>query len=274
MRRPQGRDGREQAERRLVAPEVDGQDRRTGLAGRRDLRGRRQARKGEQAREQLGGLPSAVRDSVGLHSAEKVKGDLLPVHDEGPQAVGGHERHREVHRLRGGRGRRRGGPGEELDEAPRARVGAQQVPAPVHDERRVRLLLGQHVVQRAVHLGELRRGEITLAPGRRKTGREEERVVLAQREIEHRGEPQDHLPARAGAPGLEKAEMTLGGPGGASQIELREAATLAPPAQPRPEAGRRLAEGRRDGPGPHARSPPVPCSPGALRAPSGGCSPR
>src|SRR5215831_3660751 len=266
VRGAQGGDGREEAERRLLAPEVDDEDGGPHLSRRRALGERGKAGEGEQARQELGGLTRAIRDGVGLHAAEEVQGDLLPVHDEGAQPLGRHQRDGEVDRLRG-RWRR---PREELDEAPRARVGPQEIPPPIHHERRVRLLLRQHVVERAAHLRELRRGEIAFAPRRR----------------EDRGEPQDHLRARAGPSGLEEAYMSLRGLRGARQVELRESSALAPPPQSGSEAGRRFVHGREAGPGlgalSHDRLVPessrrrhwAPCSRAALRRPSGGCSPQ
>src|SRR5215472_11379509 len=279
---PQGGDGREEAERRLPAPEEDDEDGSPCLARRRALGERGKAGEGEQAREELGGLTRAIRDGVGLYAAKEVQGDLLPVHDEGAQPLGRHQRDGKIHRLHG-RCRR---PREELDEARRASVGAQEIPPPIHHERRVRLLLRQHVVERATHLRELRRGEIALSPRRREARGEEQRVLLAKGDVQHRGESQDHLRARASPSGLEKAQMSLGGLRGARQVELREPSALAPPAQAGPEAARRFVHGREAGPGLGALSHHTlvressrwrhwaPCSRAALRRPSGGCSPR
>ena len=248
MRRPQRRDGGEQPERRLSALEVDRQDGRPALSGRGDLREGGEVGKGEQALQELRRLSRAVRDGVGLHAAEEVERHLLPVDDERAQPVGGHERDGKVHGVRRGRPGA-GRPGEELDEAARAGVGAQEIPPPIHDERRIRLLLRQHVVQRAVHLRELRGGERALAPCGGEAGGQQQGVLLAKGDVQHHGEPQDHLPARSRAPRLEEAHVALGGLGGAGQVELREAAAGAPPAQPRAEAGRRLVHGRGERPG-------------------------
>ena len=57
--------------------------------------------------------------------------------------------------------------------------------------------------------------------------------MLAQRHVERLGEPQHHLPARTCAGELQKAQMALRDAGAAGQLELRQAAMLAPPAQPR-----------------------------------------
>src|SRR5262245_2968611 len=279
---PQGGEGREEAERRLVAPEVDDEDGRPRLSRRRALREGGEAGEGEQTREELGGLTRAIRDGVGLHAAEEVQGDLLPVHDEGAQPLGRHQRDGEVHRLP----RRWGRPREELYEARGASVGPQEIPPPIHHERRVRLLLRQHVVESAIHLRELRRGEIALAPRGREARGEEQRVLLAKGNVQHRGEPQDHFRARTGSAGLEKAHVSLGGLRGARQVELREPSALAPPAQARSKAGCRFVHGREAGPGLGALSHHTlvsessrwrhgaPCSRAALRRPPGGCSPR
>src|SRR5216117_1864179 len=74
-----------------------------------------------------------------------------------------------------------------------SRAAPLLVPAPIEHERRIRLLLGEHVVQRTVDPRQLGRREITLAPGGRVTGGQEQRVLLAQWQAERRGQPQDHL---------------------------------------------------------------------------------
>src|SRR5262249_25052977 len=69
-------------------------------------------------------------------------------------------------------------------------------------------------------------------PHRRKARREQQGVLLAQRHVERRGEPQDHVAAGRRAAQFEKAEMPLRDVGAEREVELGEAAALAPTAEP------------------------------------------
>ena len=115
-----------------------------------------------------------------------------------------------------------------LDQAHRALVCLEQVPLAVDGNAGERFLLDEHVSHRVAHLGQLGRGEIGFAPHRRKPRRRQQRIVLAQRYVERRGEPHHHVAAWCGATELEKAEMTLRNVGAAGEIELRASAALAP----------------------------------------------
>jgi hypothetical protein len=137
-----------------------------------------------------------------------------------------------------------GGPRRNSVSRARPAVRAQQVPAPVDDEGRIGFLLRQHVVEGPHHLRQLRRREVALAPYRRKSGGEQQRVLLAQRQVEGGGEAQDHVAAGSGAAGFEEAQMPLGNLRRAGERQLRLAALRAPPPQARTE-GRRGGHGRR-----------------------------
>jgi hypothetical protein len=80
---------------------------------------------------------------------------------------------------------------------------------PVDHHRRIRLLLRQDVVERPRHLGKVGRGQVTRAPFRREARREQQRIVLAQRQVKRAGEAVDHLAARRGTAQLEEAQMPL-----------------------------------------------------------------
>jgi len=54
---------------------------------------------------------------------------------------------------------------------------------------------------------DLGRVEVALPVGRRVAGRQQHRVAIGQRDVEHLGEDLDHLAAGPGAAGLEEAEM-------------------------------------------------------------------
>jgi len=89
-------------------------------------------------------------------------------------------------------------------------------------------MLGEHVVERAIHDGEVRRRKVSLAPKRGISGSEHQCVLLAQRKIHCRSQPQDHLAAGLGSARLDKAQVPLRGAGGEREIELRKAAPSAP----------------------------------------------
>jgi hypothetical protein len=196
---------------------------------RRNARQRRHAGIAGETTQQLGRLGRAVGDRVGLHAAQEMNRDILPVFDEWSQHVGGDERVGKVDRSA------RGGAQQESDHVSGSRIGAQQIPAPVDHERRIRLLLRQHVVERAIHLRELGAGEVALMPHRREAGGEQQRILLAQRDIEHGAKPQHHLARRLGTAGFEEAQVALRRLRRAGERELRQAAVGTPPFQPRAE---------------------------------------
>ena len=155
--------------------------------------------------------------------------DLLPVVDQRPQHVWRDQRVGEIDRT--GRHRTE----QECDEPPRPVIGTQHVPAPVDHEGRIGLLLRQHEVERRIDLRKLRRAEHAFAPHRRETRRKQQRILLAQRHVEHRRKAQHHVAARLRARGFEEAQMPLRDLGSAGEIELRQGAMLAPPLQARGE---------------------------------------
>jgi hypothetical protein len=162
-------------------------------------------------------------DRVGLDAADEVAHHVGPVDEKRPQHVRARER---VGKVDGGARRER--TDQEFDQARRALVGPQQVPAAVDDQGRKRFLLPQHEVEGGADRSECGRAEIVLLPARCKPGRHQEAVVLAQRQIERRRQAVHHGAARRGASELEKAQMTLRDSGPAGQLELRPGAALAP----------------------------------------------
>src|SRR6202023_1621014 len=80
------------------------------------------------------------------------------------------------------------------------------------------------------------RGEIGLAPDRRKAGRDQQGIVLAQRHVEGGCKPHHHVAARRRAAQFHEAEMALRDFAAPREIELRQAAVSAPPAQARCKA--------------------------------------
>ncbi len=130
---------------------------------------------------------------------------------------------------------RRQRPDQEFDQPHRARIGPQQIPVPVDRHRREWLLLRQHVVERAADFAEFGRGEVGLPPHRRKAGRDQQRVLLAQRHVEGGGKPHHHVAARRRPAQFHEAEMALRDRHAPGEIELRQAAAPAPLAQDRCE---------------------------------------
>ena len=75
-------------------------------------------------------------------------------------------------------------------------VGAQDVPVAVHHHRRERLLLAEDGVERATNRGQLGcvQGRLPVHGG--EPGRQQKRVALAQRHVQHARQQQHHLAAR------------------------------------------------------------------------------
>src|SRR5215469_6176430 len=102
----------------------------------------------------------------------------------------------------------------------------------VDDHGRKRLLLVQHAVKRLPQPRKLWRRELGFMPYRGKSSRDQQLIVLAQRQVECRSETGDHFAAGRRTPDLQKAQMTLRGLGAAGELKLRPAPSLTPPPQP------------------------------------------
>src|SRR5439155_10057 len=85
---------------------------------------------------------------------------------------------------------------EPLEDAMRGFVAHHDVPFAIEDERRKRLLLAEDVFERAAHGLEIGRAERPIAVRRRVAGGDEQRVALAERDVEHAGQQLHHLAAR------------------------------------------------------------------------------
>ena len=123
-------------------------------------------------------------------------------------------------------------------------VVGDERPAAVDGDRRVGLVAVEHELDRLVdglHLGLVERA---LLVDRRVAGGEQEPVALAQRHLELVGEVEDHLGARLRAAGLDEAEVAGGDAGLEREVELAEAAALAPVAQQGAERGAAVDMGR------------------------------
>jgi hypothetical protein len=67
---------------------------------------------------------------------------------------------------------------QEGDQPRRAGIRPEQVPVPVHDDRRKGFLLAEYMVEGARHAGHVRRGEVALSPFGRVACGQQQRVVL------------------------------------------------------------------------------------------------
>jgi hypothetical protein len=109
----------------------------------------------------------------------------------------------------------------------RRRVGLDQVPEPVHDQRRIRLVgveqPPQRLAQRLHHLPVVR----LLQVGRREAARQQQPIALGHRQVEALCEVDEELAAGARAAGLDEAEM-LG-----REIRVQRQLELAQPARVR-----------------------------------------
>lgn len=118
--------------------------------------------------------------------------------------------------------------GDEAEQPGHRAIGGEQRPVPVDRERRIGLVPPEDEVDRA--LRRLQRGvfQRTRQIDRRIARGEQQRIALAQRHGQMLGEQQHHLPARARAAAFDEAQMLLRDLGFEREVELAEAAKLAP----------------------------------------------
>jgi hypothetical protein len=118
------------------------------------------------------------------------------------------------------------------------------------DERRIGLLLFENEIDRAARLGEFGRDQPGLTKFRRESGGDQQRIPLAQRNVERCSEARDHVRARPRPTGFEKTHMPRRHARFQCARELTQMAMQAPVAQHRSERraiARYQREGRRDG---------------------------
>ena len=121
-----------------------------------------------------------------------------------------------------------------VDAVPEQRCGAvglDQVPQPVDDQRRVRLVRLQQPLerfpQRLHHLSVV--GQLQIR--RREAAREQQPIALGDRQIEVLREVDEQLTARAGAAGLDEAQVLGRDMGVQRELELAQAALRPPEAE-------------------------------------------
>src|SRR5262249_36118459 len=152
-----------------------------------------------------------------------------PVHDERADAVRIEYLSHHV-----GRARQRL---EHLEDAVRCVVAHHDVPFAVEDERRKRFLLPQDVFEGAAPGPEIGCTEGSIAVRRRVARGDEQRVALAERDVEHAGQQLHHLAARLRAARLEEAEMPCGDAGFGGERQLAHVPRVAPLPQHAAECG-------------------------------------
>ena len=86
-------------------------------------------------------------------------------------------------------------------------------------------------MKRGTGLSHTRVVERSLLIERRVAGGEQQRIAFAQRNVQHLRQDQQHLAARHGLAGFEKAHMARGDAGVERKIELGQMAQLAPATQ-------------------------------------------
>ena len=107
----------------------------------------------------------------------------------------------------------------------------------------IRLVGGEHEVQRGPDGGHVGVVEAATVVDRRESGGEQQLVALPQRHLQLLGQVQHHLPAGPRATGLDEAQVPAGHPGLAGQVQLAEPPALPPVAQQFPHGGTRSGAG-------------------------------
>ena len=116
------------------------------------------------------------------------------------------------------------------------------------------LVAAQDAVDRLAHRAHLRRVEVVLGVGGRVAGGEQQRVAVAQRDVEMLGQLDHHLRARLGPPRLDEAQV----PGRHARLEREVLLAHPPPAAPvAQQASDAGAVGDRGGHGRHASGGPA-----------------
>jgi len=90
---------------------------------------------------------------------------------------------------------------------------------------------GKHLAQRGAHALQFRLVKSVLGVGGCVAAGQQQRVALAQRDVQLLGQPEDHLRRRAGAPGLDEAQVPRRDVGLDRQVKLADPAPPPPLAQ-------------------------------------------
>jgi hypothetical protein len=170
-------------------------------------------------------------DRLAPEPVEQMRAPLAEVHDPRRHALRVEAQAQDVDRLL------EQVPGDAGREQRDRRVACDEAPVTVDHDGRERLVRTQEALERLAHRAHLRLVEVALAVGRRVAGREQQRVALAQRNLERGRELDDHLGARTRAAGLDEAQVARRDARLEAEVELAEPAPLAPFAQQRADGG-------------------------------------
>jgi hypothetical protein len=110
-------------------------------------------------------------------------------------------------------------------------VGGDEPPVAVDREGGVGLVPGQHQLDRAPRRLECGVVQRPFGVERGEPGGGQERVAVAQRDLQPLGEAEQHLAAGLGAPGFEEADVAGGDVRLHREVELTQAPPLPPAAQ-------------------------------------------
>ena len=152
--------------------------------------------------------------------------DIGPVLDERPQLVGSKKHLHVIERARHPLSAE-----QEGHQSRRRAIGLHDIPLPVGDDGRKRLVTPQQQIDRAPGVIKLGRGQIALAilPG--KAAGLQQRVAVAQRQSQRRGKLQQDVAAGGRLAGFDIAQMLDGNAGFKCEIGLAHGAAIAPAAQ-------------------------------------------
>jgi hypothetical protein len=95
-----------------------------------------------------------------------------------------------------------------------ARVGVDQLPPAVNHHGWVGLVALEDSLEGLADRVQLGLGQAVLGVGRGVAARQQQRVAVAEGDVEVFGQAQDHVAGRAGAAGLDEAEMAARDVGG------------------------------------------------------------
>jgi hypothetical protein len=133
--------------------------------------------------------------------------------------------------------------GGSFEERRKRTVGRHETPVPIDDERWIRLVSAQHLLDRVAHGTHLGGAEVALPVGRRVARGQEQVVALAERDVESLGQMEHHLRARPRAARFEEAQVSRGDVRLPRKLELTEPTAMAPVTEHRPD--RRPSDGDR-----------------------------
>ena len=178
----------------------------------------------ERGEFRVGGDGELARDPAAEHRPY-----VCQVDDQGGEPARVQAQPHQVHRWSQQIGR------DAREERVHRAVGQHDVPAAVERQRRIRLVRLEHPADRVEGSRQSGVVERTLRVPGCEAGGEQQPIAIPQRDVELVGEPQDHVRARCGPPGLDQADVTSRDVRGDRQVELAEPPALPPLPQECPD---------------------------------------